>query len=244
MTSSSHSPSAARPLPPPGVIASYGHAWKQMWTFFLELLLVCIVSFLVSVPSLGLSFQEVGEFIGKYFSLSLFLIRFEGPFGYLLFALAYMILLEWPIEYGVAYVFLLGTRNERVEVKQMFAVFRNYGNAVLAKILEATIIIIGLVFLIIPGIVFGCKLAFVPYLIVERKMDAVAAVKESWRMTRGHAWKVFWISVLAMFIALLGLVLFGIGIIVSIIWIRLASATLYASVCPAVSETQEPAGAE
>ncbi len=244
MTLSPEAPAVARSLPRPGVIAPYGHAWKQMWIFFLELLLVSVVAFLVSIPSLGLSVKEVGDFVGEHFSLSFFLVRFEGPFGYLLFALAYVILIEWPIEYGVAYVFLLAARGEPVKVKRMVAVFKNYGNAVLANILEATIIIIGLVFLIVPGIVFGCKLAFVPYLIVEQNMDAVAAIRESWRMTRGHAWKVFWIGVLAIFIALLGLVAFGIGIIVSIIWIRLASATLYASVSPSVGEMQEPAGVD
>ena len=226
-------------IPTPGAIASYSHGWKQMWSYFLELLLVSVVSFLVSVPALGLSVDELGQFIGERFSLDLVIVHFEGPFGYVLFALAYAILLEWPIEYGVAYVFLLASRGEPVEVKRMFEVFKNYGNSVLANILESTIIIIGLVFLIVPGIIFGCKLAFVPYLIVERKMDAVAAIKESWRMTRGHAWKVFAIGVLAIFVGLLGLLFFGIGIVISVIWIRLASATLYASVSASMPQAEQ-----
>ena len=244
MTLSPDAPSTVHHFPLPGVIASYRHAWKQMWTYFLELLLVSIVSFLVSVPALGLSVQELGKFVGEHFSLTLFIVHLEGPFGYVLFAVAYTILLEWPIEYGVAYVFLLAARGEPVEVKRMFTVFKNYGNAVLANILWSTIFVIGLAFLIVPGIVFGCKLAFVPYLIVEQKMDAVAAIKESWRMTRGHAWKVFGIGVLALFIALLGLAFLGIGILVSIIWIRLASATLYASVRTSMGEAGRPASGE
>ena len=39
---------------------------------------------------------------------------------------------------------------------------------------------------IVPGIIFGCKLAFVSYLVVEQKKEAIEAVKKSWRMTKGH----------------------------------------------------------
>jgi len=212
---------------PPRVFASYRHAWKQLWKYFIELLLVSIVAILFSIPSIGLSVEEFGEFIGERFSLDLFLIRLQGPWGYVIFALAYILLIEWPIEYGAAFTFLLAARNENFEVKRMFEVFKNWGNAIFANILQAVIIGMGVVFLIVPGIIFGCKLAFVPYLIVDRRMDAVAAIKESWRLTRGHAWKIFGIGCLALVVALLGLLLFGIGLAVAIMWIRLASATLY-----------------
>lgn len=217
-------------VPLPGVFTSYGHAWRQMRKYFIELLLVSVVALLVSLPSIGLSVDEFGEFIGERFSLDLFIVRLQGPWGYVIFALAYILLFEWPIEYGAAFTFLLAARNEKFEVKRMFEVFKNWGNAVMANILQTVIVGVGVVFLIVPGIIFGCKLAFVPYLIVDRRMDAVAAIKESWRMTRGHAWKVFAVGCLALFVALLGLVLFGVGILVSIMWIRLASATLYWSI--------------
>ena len=227
-------------VPPPGVFASYRHAWKQLWKYFIELLLVSVVALLVSIPSIGLSIDEFGEFIGERFALDLFIVRLQGPWGYIIFALAYVLLVDWPVEYGAAFAFLLGARDEHFEVKRMFEVFKNWGNAILANILQGVIIGLGLVFLIVPGIVFGCKLAFVPYLIVERRMDAVAAIKESWHMTRGHAWKVFGIGCLGLFIALVGLLFIGVGILVSIMWIRLASATLYWSVA-AQMQRPEPA---
>ena len=228
-------------FPAPGVRTSYKHAWKQLWKYFIELLLVSIVSFLISLPSIGLSVDELGNFVGERFSLDLLIIHFEGPWGYFMFALAYLLLLEWPIEYGAAFAFLLGARNEKLEVKRMFEVFKNWGNAVLANILQVVIIGMGFVFLIVPGIIFACKLAFVPYLIVDRRMDAVAAIKKSWSMTKGHAWKVFGIGCLALFVALLGLLLIGVGIVVSIMWIRLASATLYWSVAASMQETEPSA---
>ena len=61
-------------------------------------------------------------------------------------------------------------------------------------------------------------------------MKVIEAVKESWRMTDGHAGTVFLIGLLAIPICIAGLICFGVGIILSIMWIRLAFASLYHAV--------------
>jgi adenylate kinase len=43
----------------------------------------------------------------------------------------------------------------------------------LANLIVSFIIIIGLVFLIIPGIIFAIKLSFVPYLVMDKQMKAM-----------------------------------------------------------------------
>ena len=112
----------------------------------------------------------------------------------------------------------------------MFEAFNNYWNAVLASLLVSIIIGIGLILLIVPGIIFACKLAFTPYLVVDRKMAVIEAIQESWRMTGGHAWKIFLIGLLAIPILIAGLICFGVGVIISIMWITLAFASLYHAV--------------
>ncbi len=166
----------------------------------------------------------------------LIFIEFQGPVAYILFALAFLILFERPLEYGMSYGFLRSARGESLQVKDIFHVFKNYSNAVFGNLLVAVIVGIGFMLLIIPGIVFACKLTFVSYLIVDKKMDAVTAVKTSWRMTHGHAWKIFWMGILAFFVALLGLILVGVGLILSIMWIRLAFASLYYAVAAGTEE--------
>ena len=121
-------------------------------------------------------------------------------------------------------------RGDKLEIKDMFEAFKNYWNAVLASLLVFVIVVIGLVILIIPGIIFACKLAFTPYLVVDRKMAVIEAVKESWRMTGGHAWKVFLIGLLGIPIGIAGLICLGVGVIISIMWITLALASLYHAV--------------
>jgi hypothetical protein len=207
----------------------YGFAWGKMWKYFLELLLVAIVSFLVFIPS-GILFDDEKQFfLNEAVRIDLIFISFEGTAAYFVFALVFVLLLEWPLEYGISYVNLKAARDEKFAVKDMFTVFDNYWNSVFANLLVAVIIGFGIVFFIIPGIVFACKLAFVPYLIVDKKMDAVEAVKESWKMTGGYSWVIFFTGFLVIFIVLLGLLFFGVGIIISIMWIKLAFAAIYFS---------------
>ena len=226
MDQESLQPTEKSPVIMPNVGACYSHGWRQMWKskYGLELLLIFILSFLISIPSWGLSIAEKIEDKGA------------GVFFLVIFSLAYKVLIQWPIEYGVSFASLKAARGDRLEVKNMFDVFQNYINAVLAYLLTISIVVVGFLFLIIPGIIFACKFAFVPYLIVDRKMKAVEAVKESWRMTTGHALTIFFMGFLAIFIFIAGFVCLIVGIIPAIIWIQLASASLYHAV--STSETE------
>jgi len=199
----------------PGVGSAYKNGWRQLfWKYFLGLFLILIIGFIISIPT-GMNEWVQGA-------------TAAGILGFLAFI--YGILVEGPVQYGVTFAFLKAARGDKLEIKDMFAAFKNYWNAVLASLFVGVIIIIGLVLLIVPGIIFACKLAFTPYLVVDRKMAVMEAIEESWRMTGGHAWKVFFIGLLAIPICIAGLLCFIVGIIISIMWVSLAFASLYHAV--------------
>ena len=66
----------------------------------------------------------------------------------------------------------------------------------IANIVVAVIVGLGIIMLIVPGIIFACRLAFVPYLVVDREMDVMDALRVSWDMTRGPGWQIFFIGLL------------------------------------------------
>ena len=134
---------------------------------------------------------------------------------------------------------LKAVRNESFEVPEMFNVFKNYLNVVLAALLSISIIVIGFIFLIIPGIIFACRLTFVPYLVMDKKLDPVKAVEESWRLTKGYGWRIFGMALLAILVAIGGLVLLVVGIIPAIIWITAAFASMYHAVMLERGEYEE-----
>jgi hypothetical protein len=198
--------------------ASYNKAWDVMWKTFIELLVVSIVYGVISMPT--------GVFQWKEDQFQWYFIPIIG------FAVLYGVFLLGPINYGVKWVFLKAVRKEKINIKDMFSVFeRNYWNAVLANVLVGIIVGFGIVMLIVPGIIFACRLAFVPYLIMDQKMDVMDALKASWDMTRGHGWAIFFIALLAVPIVIAGLVMLFFGVFISIIWITAAFAVIYHAVC-------------
>jgi uncharacterized membrane protein len=222
-------------MPEIGVSASYNYGWQQLWKHFWMLLLISIIFFAISsvvyLFSQGLGgIGGLSGFIG--FGAAMGLAAISG-----IFSVAYSIFLTNPLSYSVSYTYLRAVRDDEVEVKDMFEAFSCYWDAVAASLLVGLIVFVGMIFLIVPGIIFGCKLAFVPFLVIDRKMGTIDSIKESWRMTGGYAWKVFLIGLLGIPISIAGLICFGIGIIPASMWISAAYASLYY----AVSSSQQAA---
>lgn len=215
----------------PTVGECYGNGWRQMWQYPLELLLIAIVYFLIHLPeSIGSAADEMSGATGAVLGL---------------LAFAYSVLLSWPLGFGISFGYLRAARGDALHVKDIFAVLQNYWSAVLANLLVMVIVTLGFVFLVVPGIIFACKLAFVSYLVVDRDMEAIEAVKESWRMTTGHAWTIFFMGLLAIPIAVAGVVCLVVGIVPAIWWISLAMASLYHAISEGetIAEQEQANGA-
>lgn len=216
-------------LPDVGVAAAYGNAWRQLWENFILLFIIGIVSMLLSAPTGVFSFfRDIGvAIIGEGDNGATTVLGGGIAFFAVIFSFFYGILITAPLKYGVDYTYLRAARNDPLEIVDMFAVIRNYIHAVMATILVGIIVTIGFIFLIIPGIYLACKFAFVPYLIVDRRLNVIDALQESWEMTDGHAFQVFMIGLLGIPITLGGLTLMIVGIIPAIMWVKLAYASLY-----------------
>jgi uncharacterized membrane protein len=196
----------------------YGHGWKMIWKNFLELFLIGLIMVLFSIPINGFAWLAGEDFL--YQNVTLFILP----------AFLYGLLVLAPMSWGVYYAFLKAVRGEKVEIRDLFVFTRNYSNVVLAYLLMNFIIGIGIVLLIIPGIIFACKLAFVPYLVIDKNMTAMDALKTSWSMTEGHAMNIFLIGLLAFFISIAGMIVFFVGIIIAAMWIYSALASMFYAV--------------
>ncbi len=199
--------------------SAYGFGWDRMKKFFLDLFLITVIVGVVWIPLAMMTSLDGRETVG----------------GVILniFGLAYLLLLLDPIDYGSAFVFLKAVRGDKFEVKDIFMPFENierYLNVVLAELLKSVIIGIGVFFLIVPGIIFACKLAFVKYLVLDRNMGPVEAVKESWNMTKGYAVDIFLIGLIAIPLAIAGMILLVVGLIPVVMWVRCAFASMYYAV--------------
>lgn len=89
------------------------------------------------------------------------------------------------------------------------------------KYLAASILVIivglfGLLLFIVPGIIAMIALLFTSYLIIDRNLGPVDAMKESLRITNGHRWNLAIFFLLSLGLNILGALFFGIGLLVTI----------------------------
>ena len=197
----------------PTYSGAFSHGWQTMKKYFIELLLVVFVLILFSIP-MGI----MNNFIDR---------DGFGSSGFTIFIIAYGIIVLGPISYGANLLFLKAARNEPFKTYDLFMAFQNIWNVVIANILVGIIVGIGIALLIVPGIIFACRLAFVSYLVMDQKMEAIEAVKKSWEMTRGYSWTIFGMAIMSFFIAIAGLICLGVGIFPAVIWIESSFAALY-----------------
>jgi len=198
---------------PTTVSGTFSHGWETMKKFFPELLLILLILGLFSLP-MGL----VNSFVD------------ERSFGYIFFSIfnaAYGLIIMAPLSYGASLLCLKAVRGESFNVNEIFFAYRRTLQIALANILVGIVVGLGFVLLIVPGIIFACKLSMVPYLVMDRNMEAVEAVRTSWNITKGYSWTIFGMGFLSFFIILAGVILLIVGVFPAIIWISVAFAAMY-----------------
>jgi hypothetical protein len=225
-----------------------GTGWKVMMDNFLRLFLVIIILAIVTAPfkMFNFHFDMSDLFKGPWhwqnnFGHDLFRLGTFGIFAafFGLLAMLYAFLVAPVFEYGGNMIFVQAVRKIKPDFEYLIKGFmENYLHIILANLLVFALVVLGLFALIVPGIIIGCRLAFVSYIIMDKKLDPIEAVELSWKLTRGHGWQVFLLGFISIFIVILGLILFIVGIFPAIMWISSSFAALYESV---LKEKEKPA---
>lgn len=206
----------------PDIDNSLSHGWKTMKKQFLPLFLVTII--LAILDSIfGASNQGVTD-------------RPNWPILDII-GLAFWLLFIPVIGYSADMMFVQAVRDIRIDVKDIIAGFNNFLNIILANLLVMALVGIALIALIIPGIIVACRLAFVSYLVMDKHMDPIAAVETSWKMTRGYGWTIFGLGLFSILIFIVGLILFIVGTIPAVMWIKTSFAFLYQTVLEQTDES-------
>ncbi len=85
-----------------------------------------------------------------------------------------------------------------------------------AKLLVGVVVILGLVLLIVPGIIFGLMFMFTPYVVIDKGLGPIEAMRESKRITDGHKWQLLGLVGLAVLVNILGFLCLIVGLLVTI----------------------------
>lgn len=104
---------------------------------------------------------------------------------------------------------------------------KNFVSYLIASIVRGIIVFAGILLLVIPGIIFSLRLQFATYLVIDKGMGPIDAIKESWNKTRGNTWNLFLFWLLILLVNLAGLALLLVGLLFTVPLSMVATAFVY-----------------
>lgn len=210
----------------PGIGAVLGHGWDTLKTHFWTLIVAALIYLAV-------------EAVSNVFTVDPGPGSSGSPASVL--APLWSILVTGPLAVGFAALVLSAVRGREPELDELLTGFRTYVNAVGGMLVYAIAVVVGLVLLVVPGLVAIVRLSFTPFLIAERDLSPIDAVKTSWARTRGHGWPLFGLLIVCLLILVGGLLLLVVGVVPAIAWVHAAWATYYDRVTSDPVPSDEPA---
>lgn len=179
-----------------GEALSYG--WEKMKTHFLFLWMMLGATFVISIL-----FNILQKGAGK-----------ETLVGSILGLVA--IAVGFIVQMGLIRVYLDLADGKKDELKTLFSQTRLFWNYFGAVVLYMIVVVLGLILFIIPGIYFGLKYQFYAYLIVDKNLGAIEALKKSAVMTDGVKWKLLGFCFVIFGLNILGFIALIFGLLVTI----------------------------
>jgi hypothetical protein len=199
----------------PSISETYAYAWDVLRGRFPELVLAALAWIAFSIPSFVLHHESAG-----------------------LSATLYDALVMAPLNFGALAIYLHAARGEPFETGDLFAAFRgSYGTVLAAHVLFVVLVGAGFMMLVLPGVWIATRLSFVAFLVMDEGETATGAVRESWRRTEGHAWRILRLWIVAAVLGALGFLLLGVGVVPAAMWAHVAFAALFVRISAADRES-------
>lgn len=160
---------------------------------------------------------KIYEFLDQY--------RYRLPFPkvayYVLAFLLWVIGLVMSI--GWIKISLTLARDQEPDIAELFTHWGFLIPYVLGTLCYALVVFVGFILLIVPGIILLIMLGMYSYLIVDKRLGPIAALKRSRVITRGQKWRLAMMGLVLLLLNLAGLLCLLVGVVVTL-WISIIAA--------------------
>ncbi len=120
------------------------------------------------------------------------------------------------LQIGLTRIQLNVVDDKPVQFEQLFMAEGVFWRYLGASILVGLIIFGGILLLIVPGIIWAIKYQFAMPLVIDKKLDAMTAIKTSGMMTKGHKGWLFGFGIVLGLLNIAGFLALGIGLLFTI----------------------------
>ena len=144
---------------------------------------------------------------------------------------------------GTVKILIKSSDGTPIGIGDLFSCFHLFFKILIGSLLFGIIIIVGLLLLIIPGIIWFIKYHYYWFLIVDKEMGPIEAIKHSGKITQGVKWDLFLFGWVVFGLILVGLLACLIGVFVTIPVAGVAGAYIYRKLEPKTNvNTLNPQG--
>ncbi len=151
----------------------------------------------------------------------------EGNAGLFIIATIVSWIVNLVIQLGMIKISLKFCDGQKPEIDDIFSQYKLILNFVVASILYGLIVFGGLILLIVPGIIWGIRYSYYSYLIVDKGMGPIQALKESAKVTYGAKGQLFVFCFLLAGVVILGAMALGVGLLWAVPTTIVAGAYVY-----------------
>ncbi|MEX0895787.1 MAG: DUF975 family protein [Patescibacteria group bacterium] len=132
---------------------------------------------------------------------------------------------------GMAYIYvlILAAEGKTITLETVFSRSHRIVSYLLGNILLTIVLMVGFILLIVPGIYFSIKYTFVPYLLIHKNIGVFESFSMSAKMTKGRKWQLFLYTLGFVGINIIGLLVLGVGLLITVPVSSLAFVVLYLS---------------
>ena len=187
-----------------GILDTFSEAWKMLTQKKDIILPVAIVAASGSLASFLSSMTE-SDLISLVASL-------------------FQVFTMWLAFWGFLQVVRGAKSVDLMKQAQNFGAFFQY---VITSIVVGIIVFLGVILLIVPGIYFALKYAFAGLITIDQGLDVGEAMKRSAEITEGRKLSLLGFSIVTMIINIIGGLLFGLGLLITVPLTLLAFTILY-----------------
>ena len=136
-------------------------------------------------------------------------------------------ILSGILGWGLIVICLKIHDGETAKISDLFSQLKNILKYLGSTILYCLIVLGGLILLIVPGVMWAIKYQFFSYLIVDKKMGIMEALRKSAELTKGSRNKLFGFCILMGLINIAGAIALVIGLFATIPTTAIACAYVY-----------------
>lgn len=130
---------------------------------------------------------------------------------------------------------------QRLEWTRLPGLFSDFFTFLLAWVLYGLVVGVGFILLIVPGVIWALKFGFSGFLVVDRKLDPIAAFRESSRLTDGLKGQLFGFALLLIGLNILGALALGVGLFVTVPTTFIAAAYVFRRLQARAAQKVQPA---